>query len=84
MINEKTYKVNKEVPPPEAFPSLSGDWGTREHARQDARDKDDGNECRVRAGIASDWGRGRIKEGKCLCQKLNCGMELSYLRDKNI
>ena len=56
------------MPPPEAFPRLSGDWGTREHARQaerdkrDAREQDDGNKRRERAGIASDWGRGRIRK----------------------
>ena len=33
------------LPPPQAFPGLRGDWGTREHAREGV--------------IASDWGRGR-------------------------
>ena len=23
----------RDLPPPQAFPGLSGDWGTREHAR---------------------------------------------------
>ena len=50
------------MPPPEAFPRLSGYWGTREHERQaerdkrDAREKGDGNKRRERAGIASGWG----------------------------
>ena len=38
--------VANDLPPPQAFPRLSGDWGTREHARS-AREgwweRDDGN-----------------------------------------